>query len=80
MNWGTVADWVVAVGTLVLAVVAVFQDSIRAWFYRPRFDVTVKTAPPDCVAVPFTNQAGTVVAHSVYLRVWVENVGNATGR
>jgi hypothetical protein len=30
-QWGTVADWFVAAGTLVLAVVAVFQETIRAW-------------------------------------------------
>jgi hypothetical protein len=78
--WGTVADWLVAVGTLVLAAVAVFQETIRGWFYQPRFQVSSKTAPPDCVAVPFTTPDGVFVADSIYLRLWVENVGNATAR
>ncbi len=78
--WGPVADWLVGVGTLVLAAVAVFQETIRGWFYRPRFQVSLRTEPPDCVSVPCTTPEGTFVADSVYLRLWVENVGNATAR
>lgn len=78
--WGTVAGWLVAGGTLVLAAVAVFQDTIRGWFYHPAFQVSVKTEPPDCVAVPFTAPNGAFVANSVYLRLWIKNVGNATAK
>ena len=78
--WGTLVDWLVAIGTLVVAAVAVFQETIRAWFYRPRFGVSVKTEPPDCVWVPFTQPNGTLVCDSVYLRLWIENKGNATAR
>jgi hypothetical protein len=77
-HWGTVADWLVAMGTLVLAVVAIFQDTIRGWVYHPAFRLSTKTEPPDCDAVPFTAQDGTFLAHTVHLRLWVENVGNAT--
>jgi hypothetical protein len=77
---GTVAEWLVAVGTLVLALVAVFQETIRGWFYRPVFRVSTRTEPPHCVAVPFTAPDGTFVADSIYLRLWIENTGNATGR
>jgi len=78
VRWGTVADWLVATGTLIVAVVAVFQDSIRARFYRPNFRVSTKAEPPDCVAVPFTDKDGGRIADSIYLRIWVENIGNAT--
>ena len=77
-EWGTVADWVVAVGTLIVAVVAVGQETIRGWFYRPRFQVSVKTEPPDCLGVPWSTPDGKLVANSIFLRLWVENVGNAT--
>jgi hypothetical protein len=79
-NWGTVAEWFVGLGTFVLAVVAVFQETIRSWFYNPSFHVSIKTEPPDCVAVPFTERDGTFVADSIYLRLWVENIGNATAK
>jgi len=75
-----IATWLVVLGTLVLAAVAVFQDTIRGWFYRPRFRITVKTEPPHCVALPMTRPDGTFVADSYYLRLWVENTGNATAR
>lgn len=78
---GTVASLLVALGTLVLAAVAVFQETIRSWFYRPEFRVTVRCAPPDCVAVPLRNRStGQFVANSIYMRLWVENIGNATSR
>jgi hypothetical protein len=77
---GTVADWVVAGGTLVVAAVAVFQETIRGWLYHPSFDVSARTKPPDCVAVPITSTDGAFVADSVNLRLWVENVGNATAK
>lgn len=77
---GTVANWLVAFGTLVLAAVAIFQETIRGWFYHPAFRVSIKTEPPDCVAVPLNRLDGTFVANSIYLRLWVENVGNATAK
>jgi hypothetical protein len=66
-SWGTVAEWLVGSGTLVLAAVAVFQETIRGWFYKPSFHVSIKTEPPDCVAVPFNEPDGTFVADSIYL-------------
>src|SRR5450755_1028384 len=75
------ADWLVAIGTLVLAAVAVFQDTIRSWFYRPSLCVSIKTAPPDCVSVPFTNKdSGEFIADCIYMRLRIENTGNATAK
>jgi hypothetical protein len=79
-QFGAFANWLVAVGTIVLAAVTVFQEKIRGWFYRPAFKVSITTKPPDCVAVPFTTPDGTFLANSVHLRLWVENTGNATAR
>ncbi|MBM3943667.1 MAG: hypothetical protein FJ316_12295 [SAR202 cluster bacterium] len=75
------ATWLVAAGTLVLAVVAVFQDAIRGWFYQPRLQVSIRTAPPDCVKVALTNQyTGAPVADTIHLRLQVENVGRLTAK
>ena len=78
IHWGTVADWLVAMGTLILALVAIFQETIRGWVYRPAFRVSTKTEPPDSIKVSFKETDGTLLAHTVHLRLWVENVGNAT--
>src|ERR1700729_1652604 len=76
----TVLSSLVAVGTLILAAVAVFQETIRAWFYCPRFKVSAKTEPPDCVSVPWTVlQTGQQIP-CYYLRLWIENIGNATAK
>lgn len=80
MCWKAITDWAVAGGTLVLAAVAVFQETIRSWFYRPQFKVTTSTEPPHCVSVPVTDNVGTFLGDRVYLRVWVENTGNAAAK
>ena len=80
MGWGTVADWLVGMGTLVLAGVAVGQPTIHGWFYGPKFKVTTRTEPPDCVAVPITDLQGNFIADCVFLRLWIENEGNEAAR
>jgi hypothetical protein len=71
---------VLALGTLVLAAVAIAQDTVRGWFYKPTLDVSIKTQPPDCVAVPITRQDGTFIADSYYLRLWIQNTGNTPAK
>jgi hypothetical protein len=47
----TTTDWIVAIGTIVMAVVAViavFQDRIRAWLSRPILNASIALSPPDC--------------------------------
>jgi hypothetical protein len=91
MDGKEAAEWLTGLGTLVLAAVAVFQDSIRAFFYRPKFSVSIKTEPPDCMGVPerfikpavsgnlITARMPTIVeVPAIYLRLPVKNVGNAT--
>ena len=79
MSMRVVTDWIVAGGTLVLAAVAIFQETIRGWFYRPTFSVTTSTEPPHCVSVPVANALGPL-GDLIYLRVWIENTGNAEAR
>src|SRR5437660_3436361 len=54
------AEWLTAIGTIVLAAgtivlagVAIFQDTIRDWVYHPILEALIQTLPPDCIAVPF---------------------------
>jgi len=74
------ADWLVAGGTVVLAIVALFQEPFRHWIFRPKFRVSIKTEPPDCGAVAFTDSTGKVVAETIHLRLLVKNVGRTTAK
>ncbi len=42
------ANWLVAIGTILLAIIAVFQDKIRSWIWSPTLDCEINLAPPDC--------------------------------
>lgn len=80
------ADWLVAIGTLALAVVTVYQDRLRARVQRPRMCASTNTAPPNCIALDATivaqgNEHRLPVSHTiraVYGRLWVHNEGNTT--
>lgn len=78
-------EWLTAVGTLalasatlVLALVAVFQDRIRSWLSRPSLEMTVRTGPPDCVKIPLTYSMTDRRQQTdcYYFRVLVTNTGN----
>lgn len=86
-----VATWVGALATLVLAVVAVFQDRIRAWMTRPRLSLEARVVPPDCHKTTWNyttvtlNWDGRAVevrkqAPCYYFRLRVLNKGNAEAR
>jgi len=79
----SIADWIVAAGTVVMAVVAViaiFQDKIRAWLMRPELNASIDVAPPDChktVLKSFDRQGQVIdAADCYYFRLRVENSGN----
>ena len=48
MNIGSLADWFVAGGTILLGIIAVFQDKIRAYFRSPLLECEIDLEPPDC--------------------------------
>jgi hypothetical protein len=80
------AEWFTAIGTLLLAVIAIFQEPLRRWRNRPRFMVTAKSAPPFCMSVPEYLPAAsngisflpTNPIRAVYLRILIANVGKST--
>jgi len=76
----SIPQWLVALGTIGLAVVAVFQDKIRAWVTRPKLDLSIDVKPPDCLKIPIKRYTpGSepyVVADSYYFRFKVINQGN----
>jgi hypothetical protein len=74
-----IATVVLACGTLLLAFVAIFSDTVRGWLYKPILEVSMKPEPPDCIAVPMTIGEETV-ADSFYLRLRVTNTGKVAAR
>lgn len=39
-------DWLIAIGTISLAIIAIFQDKIRSYFLRPQLDCKIESKPP----------------------------------
>jgi len=85
------ATWLAAIGTIALAIVAVFQDRIRRRLMRPKLELIVRVAPPEChktswnypVAVVDGPGGKTVVTQSApcyYFRVAIRNDGNTEAR
>jgi hypothetical protein len=48
MNYGSLADWFVAFGTILLGLIAIFQDRMRAYLRSPKLDCEIELNPPDC--------------------------------
>ena len=64
------AGWFAAFGTLVLAFVAVFQEWIKSWFFKPMLDLKIRAARPDAEKTRFD-----VNTNVYYFRVAVTNCG-----
>jgi uncharacterized membrane protein YidH (DUF202 family) len=80
LRWGTVPDWFVAVFTLLLAMVAVFQDRLRALVQRPKLRRRMKNARPDCVFYPVVDAQGRQVGARLNVRLWIKNRGKASAQ
>jgi hypothetical protein len=82
----TVGDWAAigtAIGTFLLAIVAAFQDKIRAWLMRPDLQMSVRVAAPECqkTHAHFHGPAGIPdQAPCYYFRVMIENIGRTEAR
>lgn len=81
------AEWLTAIGTMalaggtvVLALIAIFPDTVRGWVYKPKLEVSIQPQPPDCISIPITLLDGTPVSDSFYLRLYVKNTGNMAAK
>jgi hypothetical protein len=70
-------------GAIVGAIIGLFgsvlQDWVRALLFSPKFEVTTENAPPCSVIMPVGDNNG-FLWNSLYLRIYVKNVGNAVAR
>ena len=84
-NWYENPNWWVALGTILLAIVAMFQDRIRSWFWNPKLKCKINLEPPDChrtrtvtnrqMSVPDTS-----TFFSYYYRFEIWNDGKVSAR
>jgi hypothetical protein len=76
-----IAAWAAASATFLAALVALLKEDLVSLWRRPRLDVRIRLAPPDCHKTEFTlgsARTGEFLGAwpCYYLRVWVENLGN----
>jgi len=77
-----ITDWLTAIGTIAVAIIAVFQDQIRSWLNRPRLEVSISVAPPDChkttlvQTLNMRDHPATLHTDCYYFRIRVRNAGN----
>jgi hypothetical protein len=77
---GNLAEWAQAIATLLAVLVALFGSWLRSLCRRPRLEVTIEAATPDCIKIPIHIPALGIAVDSYYLRMKVRNNGNEVAR
>ncbi len=66
--------WLSAIGTIFLAIVALFGDPFWRWIRQPRLSASIKTTPPDChMTFVLLGTRENLLCH--YLRLRISNHG-----
>jgi hypothetical protein len=80
INEPVITDWLIAFGTIAVAIAAVFQDKIRSWLTRPKLEASIDVEPPDChkTSMVARSPQGQVIDRTdcYYFRIRVKNSGN----
>jgi len=68
-------QWIIAIGTAILAIVALFQDFIRSWLATPSLEISTGSCSPFCKKLLFKSQDDpNKQADGYALRIRVKNV------
>lgn len=78
--WGNIADWAVAAATFLLAIVAVFQDKIRAYIKSPKLDCAIELKPPDCHKTTSRITGSEISFSSFYYLFKIWNKGSTSAK
>jgi hypothetical protein len=73
-----IADWLVAIGTILLAIIAVFQDKIRLWIQRPKLSLLLGAhvkSPLRC-SPTYSDDEGSIMVSAYFFRLIISNGGN----
>ena len=79
-NNSGIVDWLLAGITLAAVLVAIFQDHIKRFFWKPKLVLELHTSPPDFqkISINRTDGQGRILGSglSYYFRIRVKNVGS----
>jgi hypothetical protein len=79
-DFGSIAEWVGALGTVaaVLAAlgIALYGESLKQRLYRPKLAVEINSEAPDCHKIAFTGATGVIAYYGIYYRLRIRNDGN----
>lgn len=78
--WYQNPQWWAVIVALLLGVLGIFLPIFHDWLkrkiWKPKFNIHIKTKPPDCHKIELINTAtGAFVRDCYYLRFKVENSG-----
>jgi hypothetical protein len=74
-----IANWLQAIGVFLAVVVALFQEHIRRWFFRPAFSISSSINEPDFAQVLKERKDGKdTIAYFLRISIW--NVGKDPAR
>ena len=82
-KWFWNAGWWVAIGTISLGIVAIFQDKIRDFWHRPRLNLDFIIEPPNCHKTILNYIKNEVVidrAFCCYYRLKITNFGEGSAK
>lgn len=67
-------QWFIAIGTAILAIVALFQHHIKSWLTTPSLLISTRSTSPYCKKLLFIHpEKANVTAHGYALRIGVKN-------
>ncbi len=72
------ADWLIAIGTILLAIIAALQDRIRSIFWRPKLKCEINVCPPDCHRT--ISKGPSLQFYSFYYSFEIWNTGNISAK
>jgi len=86
VQWGSVAQWFSAIGTISAVIVALFKEKILSRWYRPNLTAKARRHPPDLDRIPFRypmpgaplgSPPAYLEADCYFLRLWIQNDGKS---
>lgn len=78
-----IAAWVAAIGTVLVAILAVFREVVLDLLLRPKLSIRVSVEAPDAVKIPLRGRSrdGSVaLVDAYYFRIQVGNEGRGSAR